>query len=44
MRSIDLPNNVDPSNILLCIYSSTYMPKFMQESQNTLGKKFVAYY
>ena len=44
IHSIYLHDNVDPSNILLWIYSSIYMPKFMQASQNTLDKKCVAYY
>ena len=44
IHSIYLHDNVDPSNILLWIYSGIYMPKFMQASQNTLDKKCVAYY
>ena len=43
-NSIYLHDNVDPSNILLWIYCSIYMPKFIQASQNTLDKKCVAYY
>ena len=44
IHSIYLHDNVDPSNILLWIYCSIYMPKSIQASQNTLDKKYVAHY